>query len=104
MNTWPLVHRMDRQVYSNGMVLTLSERTCPHGIGHPDPDSLDWLAIYSNRDTWAIHGCDGCCRPASRKSQALAEMAVLINALIAKKSQRVYGRLERGLAREVGQA
>lgn len=30
------------------------ERTCPHGIGHPDPD-----------DPFAdpIHGCDGCCNP-----------------------------------------
>jgi hypothetical protein len=30
------------------------ERTCPHGVGHPDPD-----------DPFAdpIHGCDGCCAP-----------------------------------------
>lgn len=28
------------------------ERTCPHGVGHPDPD-----------DPFAdpVHGCDGCC-------------------------------------------
>jgi hypothetical protein len=30
----------------------MMERTCRHGVGHPDPDDL-------NPDT--IHGCDGCC-------------------------------------------
>lgn len=30
------------------------ERTCPHGVGHPDPDEP-----Y----TPPGHGCDGCCRP-----------------------------------------
>lgn len=32
------------------------ERTCPHGVGHPDPD-----------DPFAdpVHGCDGCCVPGS---------------------------------------
>jgi len=34
----------------------MMERTCPHGIGHPDPDEL------SSVDT--THGCDGCCDPA----------------------------------------
>lgn len=28
------------------------ERTCPHGIGHPDPDEI------AKRPG---HGCDGCC-------------------------------------------
>ena len=33
---------------------TFTERICPHGVGHPDPD-----------DPFApsIHGCDGCCTP-----------------------------------------
>lgn len=35
----------------------LMERTCPHGIGHPDPD--DYM-ILSGRDS-GVHGCDGCC-------------------------------------------
>jgi len=100
MNHWPLVHRMDRQVVRNGMKLTLSERICPHGVGHPDPDSLDWLARYDRRDVWQVHGCDGCCRPASRKSEALEVLANGLRALAKKKSQRVYGRNERGLARE----
>lgn len=38
------------------------ERICPHGIGHPDPDSLAWMkSIGSNDD--GTHGCDGCCQP-----------------------------------------
>jgi hypothetical protein len=49
------------------------ERTCPHGIGHPDPDSAAWAeravknnpGLYQNdtsdgRYVWT-HGCDGCC-------------------------------------------
>lgn len=35
----------------------LMERICPHGVGHPDPDSLAHLA---GRDD-GVHGCDGCC-------------------------------------------
>lgn len=30
------------------------ERTCAHGIGHPDPDELP-------RNAHRVHGCDGCC-------------------------------------------
>jgi hypothetical protein len=36
----------------------IMERICPHGIGHPDPDS-PWPNESSN---WT-HGCDGCCDP-----------------------------------------
>lgn len=32
----------------------IMERTCEHGVGHPDPDEIA-------SDT--IHGCDGCCTP-----------------------------------------
>jgi hypothetical protein len=35
MNTWTRVIRTDRN--------NLMERVCPHGIGHPDPDSMEWL-------------------------------------------------------------
>lgn len=43
MVDWPQLWRADRN---------LMERTCPHGIGHPDPDHIgDDL----------VHGCDGCC-------------------------------------------
>jgi hypothetical protein len=37
----------------------MMERTCPHGIGHPDPD---WLAGKNPKDRFDVHGCDGCCR------------------------------------------
>jgi hypothetical protein len=43
MKDWPQVWRHDRH---------LMERTCPHGVGHPDPDEI-------NPDK--VHGCDGCC-------------------------------------------
>jgi hypothetical protein len=52
MRNWPLVWRDDRGIF---------ERTCPHGIGHPDPDSLR-RAVEYDEDTYAgVHGCDGCC-------------------------------------------
>ncbi len=46
MRDWPLNWRDDR-----GMM----ERICPHGVGHPDPDS---------QRSDGVHGCcnDGCCR------------------------------------------
>jgi hypothetical protein len=44
MRDWPLHWRADRR---------LCERTCPHGVGHPDPDEIGDGA----------HGCDGCCAP-----------------------------------------
>jgi hypothetical protein len=55
MRTWPLVYRADRS--------PLIERLCPHGVGHPDPDSLDYLADAdpTDRGAWGVHGCDGCC-------------------------------------------
>lgn len=41
----------------------LMERTCPHGIGHPDPDQWDYLVRVRGRNHAAaefVHGCDGC--------------------------------------------
>jgi len=38
-----------------------TERTCPHGIGHPDPDDMaHWISIGD--DSMGVHGCDGCCQ------------------------------------------
>lgn len=54
MRIWPKVIRES----------ALVERTCPHGVGHPDPDSLAWMnktGGRKNRGWWGIHGCDGCC-------------------------------------------
>ena len=56
MRDWPQHWRGDR-----GLI----ERICPHGVGHPDPDSL---ARLNDRGLSAeavaaegVHGCDGCC-------------------------------------------
>lgn len=53
MRDWPTLWRADRR---------LMERTCPHGVGHPDPDDLAYQ-ISEGRTWQADHGCDGCCRP-----------------------------------------
>ena len=45
MKTWTQYYREDRR---------MTERICPHGVGHPDPD---------DPTTDRIHGCDGCCKP-----------------------------------------
>lgn len=51
--------------------LGLVERICPHGVGHPDPDSVRFLndAIdvrrglnFHKKYALEVHGCDGCCR------------------------------------------
>lgn len=47
MRGWPQHWRSDRGIM---------ERICPHGVGHPDPDSP-----WHNKDSRWIHGCDGCC-------------------------------------------
>lgn len=56
LNRAPLSFRLDRNL--------LPERTCYHGVGHPDPDGLDFIRrtqgpARANADS--IHGCDGCC-------------------------------------------
>lgn len=38
----------------------LMERTCPHGVGHPDPDDLAFHEAEGD-ETAGVHGCDGCC-------------------------------------------
>lgn len=54
----PIHIRMDKE----GLV----ERICEHGIGHDDPDSVDFF--HSIGKTWAgIHGCDGCCTKKTTK-------------------------------------
>lgn len=53
MKTWPLKWRQEHYYF---------ERICPHGIGHPDPDSLaylEWSGIVGSGA--GVHGCDGCC-------------------------------------------
>lgn len=38
------------------------ERICPHGVGHPDPNDLEFHMSHG-RDWMGVHGCDGCCAP-----------------------------------------
>ena len=58
MVNWPINVRLDRGA--------LCERICPHGVGHPDPDSLAFIESRlpaSRRGYEGIHGCCGygCC-------------------------------------------
>jgi hypothetical protein len=57
MHWWKQNWRDDRK---------LMERICPHGIGHPDPDHMAFLASKVGPGIAAatgVHGCDGCCDP-----------------------------------------
>lgn len=55
MRTFPQLWRGDRG---------FMQRICPHGVGHPDPDDLDFIAakygVHAAYDE-GVHGCDGCC-------------------------------------------
>jgi len=57
----PIHHRTDHAMRSFPQHFRydrfMMERICPHGIGHPDPDTA-----FAPGDS-GIHGCDGCCRP-----------------------------------------
>lgn len=35
------------------------ERVCEHGVGHPDPDDVEFWE--QNGIDIGVHGCDGCC-------------------------------------------
>jgi len=37
----------------------IMERTCTHGIGHPDPDEYKLHATGGELEL--VHNCDGCC-------------------------------------------
>lgn len=58
MVKFPVFIRMDK--------FTLAERICPHGVGHPDPDSVSFLRKYVPLMVLALHGCDGCCSKEAR--------------------------------------
>lgn len=51
MREWPMVWREWHGYF---------ERTCPHGIGHPDPDDVAYRLRIGDRSV-GVHGCDGCC-------------------------------------------
>lgn len=55
MRGWSQLWRDDRK---------LMERTCSHGVGHPDPDDIAYRIKHMGLESAyidAIHGCDGCC-------------------------------------------
>jgi hypothetical protein len=57
MKDWPTHWRQDR-----GMM----ERICEHGVGHPDPDDIDFKRRVAEKYPHksydkGVHGCDGCC-------------------------------------------
>lgn len=56
MVSWPMNWRADTGVM---------ERTCVHGIGHPDIDHLRYvMSVDPETAKWqSVHGCDGCCFP-----------------------------------------
>jgi 8-oxo-dGTP diphosphatase len=58
MKDWPMIMRDS----------TLIERQCPHGIGHPDPDSLAHF-VKTGHEYLAIHGCDNCCIPPGERME-----------------------------------
>lgn len=68
MREWPRILREN----------TLIERRCPHGIGHPDPDSAAYFERIG-REVGA-HSCDGCCRktPAEPEVQLRAKAITLV--------------------------
>lgn len=56
--------RFDNPIYKGGRVHYLTERTCEHDVGHPDPDSVAYLIEVLGQEqgsAWGVHGCDGCC-------------------------------------------
>lgn len=52
MRHMPLHWRIDRGIF---------ERTCEHGVGHPDPDQSAWFRSIGE-DWRNVHGCDLCCQ------------------------------------------
>jgi hypothetical protein len=52
MREWPLNIRFDRGI---------TERICPHGTGHPDPDDATYRRTLAREFDSGIHGCCGCC-------------------------------------------
>jgi hypothetical protein len=56
MKSWP------RHIRETGLV----ERMCPHGVGHPDPDSVAFIKSATGEECWSVHGCDGCCTEGAR--------------------------------------
>lgn len=48
---WPYVFRGEGRI----------ERSCEHGVGHPDRDHVKYLIKTTEETHWGIHACDSCC-------------------------------------------
>ena len=62
MKDFPTLWRQKSESFEVGP--PLMERTCSHGIGHPDPDhiaAVRKLRGDAEADADGVHGCDGCC-------------------------------------------
>ena len=59
----------DKPAWAHGRVKRASglvEDVCVHGVGHPNPQSLEVLEAQGLKG-FGIHGCDGCCHNEERK-------------------------------------
>jgi hypothetical protein len=52
MRTWPIVWRDTAQRF---------DRICVCGVGHPDPDQIEYWSTRGNLIWRLVHSCDGCC-------------------------------------------
>lgn len=71
MKDFPTHWRDDRKIM---------ERMCPHGIGHPDPDQLDFIERTRGAEAArieSVHGCDGCCATEQMAETNLEEVSKL---------------------------
>jgi len=56
----PSKHSMDDLPMHLRSDTGLIERLCPHGTGHPDPDSMAYILRQDPSNSWiGIHGCCG---------------------------------------------
>jgi hypothetical protein len=67
----PSEHSLDDLPLSTRSDTPVMERICPHGVGHPDPDSMAWLLRMDpqKNEGIGIHGCDGCCSDEARAAR-----------------------------------
>lgn len=86
MREWPRVWRS-----WHGYI----ERTCPHGIGHPDPDDVAYIASTGLDDetTVGVHGCDGCCQTAADRMARRRAVVAAARAQVAAMPPEVRAQL-----------
>lgn len=82
----PLRHLKLSYRYSDiGLEPIIAERVCEHGVGHPDPDFLQFIEERHGaeaRRTLSTHGCDGCCGNLPAVDRADAARAIEAEARI----------------------